>query len=84
MNLLLLLSVLLSALGGAGVVARPVAPAALAAPIAVAATLSAQPIAVKKRPTARIADRVTVARAPLTTVFALAAAEPRYAARRRE
>lgn len=84
MNLLLLLSALLSALSGVGGVARPVVPQTLAAHIAgdVAAT---QAVRVRHiRPVEPLPSRLQTAGAPHATALILGAVEPIFARRRRE
>ncbi len=85
MNLLLLLSALLSALTGIGgsVRQQPVAAQAVAqqARAAVAATVAQR---VAARPVQGLATLVASATAPHAISFALAPVEPAYATRRRE
>lgn len=84
-NLLLLLSALLSALTGVGASVRqpPVAAQAVAqqARAAVAASVAQR---VAARPVQALATRSASAAAPVTAVFALLPAEPAFATRRRE
>lgn len=83
-NLLLLLSALLSALAGVGGHARqPQVAQALAQPAAQAVS-SAAARARAARPAVALPTLAASAEKPVALVFALAAAEPLYAARRRE
>ncbi|MEH3102034.1 hypothetical protein [Sphingomonas adhaesiva] len=85
MNLLLLLSALLSALTGIGGSVRqpPVAAQAVAqqARVAVAAAVAQR---VAARPVQALATRSASAAAPVAAVLALLPVEPAYATRRRE
>ena len=85
MNLLLLLSALLSAFGGAATVARPAsAPQALVLGIAesrVTATVARRTI---ERPLQQLASLITVASAQAVAVKDLPVSTPFYANRRRE
>lgn len=84
-NLLLLLSALLSALTGVGgsVQAQERAQAVAEGSIA-AAKIAVAPKAATLRPVAELASLAESARASLETPLALTAAEPAYATRRRE
>ncbi|MBY0520563.1 MAG: hypothetical protein K2P79_09080 [Sphingomonas sp.] len=84
MNLLLLLSALLTALSGASAHARPVVPQALAARAA-SQIVAAQVAPVRTiRPADVLPDRRLVAAAPEAAALDLTAAEPIFARRRRE
>jgi hypothetical protein len=84
LNLILLLSALLSALSGAGGVRAPVTPAALSSSVAnvVKATAAAR-LQVASRPVQVIGGPATSV-APVLRAFALADVIPAFASRRRE
>ena len=84
MNLLLLLSALLTALSGVAGQVRPEAPQSFAVAIGREAA-AVEPVAIRSaRPVERLPAIVRVALAPAATVFALAAPVPIFAGRRRE
>ena len=84
MNLILLLSALLSALSGAGGVRAPVTPAALSSGVAsaVKATVAAR-LQVASRPVQTVGGPATSV-VPVLRTFALADLIPAFASRRRE
>jgi len=84
MNLLLILSALLSALAGVGPAARPVAPQAVSAQV-IGATLATRAASARgQRPSQPLPRRALTAAAPLASALSLIAAEPLFARRRRE
>ncbi len=84
MNLILLLSALLSALGGTGGVRAPVTPTALTSSVVSAVTATAaKRLQVAARPVQAIGGPVTSV-APVLRAFALADLVPAFASRRRE
>ncbi|WP_066652818.1 MULTISPECIES: hypothetical protein [Sphingomonas] len=84
MNLLLILSALLSALSGVGSAARPVVPQALTAQV-IGASVAAHAASVRQqRPAQPHPRRVQLAASPRLSVLDLAVAEPIFARRRRE
>jgi hypothetical protein len=85
-NLLLLLSALLSALTGVGsAVRQPQVAQQVAQPVhAAAAVIAARRRAVTQRPVQPLVVMATAALAPLAPTFFVAAAHPLYAQRRRE
>lgn len=84
MNLLLLLSALLSALSGVGGAVRPVAPQALAARIVGDVAVARVAPIEHLRPVQALPTRKQTAPAPHATALILAAVEPIFARRRRE
>lgn len=85
MNLLLLLSALLSALTGVGgSVRQPQVAQAVAQQQRVATIAAARHIAATRRPVQAMATLAVSAVPPLATTFALTAAEPAWALRPRE
>ena len=85
MNLLLLLSALLSALTGVGgSVRQPQLAQAVAMQERAATIVAARRIAVTQRPAQHIATLVVSAVAPVVVATAPAAIEPAWASRRRE
>lgn len=85
MNLLLLLSALLSALTGGGASARVAgAPAAAFAERVIAPSAAPAEVAVTRRPAAGLPSRRAVTRSPLIRAFALPRPVPLFLSRRRE
>jgi hypothetical protein len=82
-NLLLLLSALLSALTGVGASARQAAPAQAVAQQARAAAIVSAARRVAVRPRQALAGLIASAAAPRMAALALAAREPIFAGRRR-
>ncbi|WP_394647650.1 hypothetical protein [uncultured Sphingomonas sp.] len=84
MNLLLLLSALLSALTGVGGTARQPQVAQAVAQQVKAAAIASAARRIAARPVQALARLTTSSIAPIARAFALKAAEPAYASRRRE
>ena len=85
MNLLLLLSALLSALtGGSSVVREPAAAHAARSAVAAVADLATVARHETSRPGQTAETLVAAARRPVSVVYALAPTAPLYASRRRE
>lgn len=84
-NLLLLLSAMLTALSGAGLGVRtPQVPVAVNSVVAIAGNARAVAIARTVRPVAALPRLVVVAVSPVVLVWQLAPAAPLYLGRRRE
>lgn len=84
MNLLLILSALLSALTGVGNAARPVVPQALSAQIAGEVVAARSASVRQQRPAQPLSRRARPAIASRLSALDLVAAEPIFARRRRE
>jgi len=83
LNLILLLSALLSALCGTGGVRAPVTPAALSSSVASVVEATAKQLQVAARPVQAVGGPVASV-VPVMRAFALADIVPAYASRRRE